>query len=419
MKRLFFLLFSLMGSLATLSAQGDYLVTTNSSSANAATTVGSTEQQFINANFPYYRLCDWQPGMKFMCLPERRDILIPVFKDAETNKEVNTGSMKYKIFEYMGYENTQYGQLHVLFECEGKQYYYEQRNITFEEFCLKPKAGVPSLAYLADVDIAKELLVGQTLYLNTDKVRVDDNSSTAGFREVTVTRNTKVTVTAVGVYSRAFPVKIVFQDEKGNTYFQPVAMSRTNCGMIDNDFIMENKNKTFPNAFTFGDANTAKSASLLSQLGNKEVYLKNATTLKDANGNEVKKARYTQFKVTDIVSANGTQYVTLKLADSKGDIYQSRVTFVETTAVQSILQDQNYFSDVFGTGNLRTKYPNISEGNWELISSGEVRKGMTMDECRLSLGDPIRVQRVNGTYETWYYKQKILEFTDKKLERAQ
>jgi hypothetical protein len=42
-----------------------------------------------------------------------------------------------------------------------------------------------------------------------------------------------------------------------------------------------------------------------------------------------------------------------------------------------------------------------------------------MDECRLSLGDPIRVQRVNGTYETWYYKQKILEFTDKKLERAQ
>jgi archaellum component FlaF (FlaF/FlaG flagellin family) len=402
MRRLFFLFFWMMGCYASLSAQ-----------------TNSREQQFINENFPHYRLCDWTPGMKFMCLPERKDILLPVFKSVDTDREVSMGPLKRKIFEYLGYEDTERGHLRINFECEGKQYYYEQKNISFEEFCLKPKAGVPSLAYLADVDIAKELLVGQTLYINTDKVRVDDNSSTAGYRDVSITRNTKVTVTQVDIYSRSFPVKVTFQDERGNTYFQPLAMSKTNCGMIDNDFIMENKNKTFPNAFTFGDANTAKSATLMEQLGNKEVYLKNATTLKDAYGSEVKKARYTQFKVTDIVSANGTQYVTLKLADSEGNAYQARVTFVETTAIQSVLQDQNYFSDVFGTGNLRTKYPNISEGNWELISNGEVRKGMTMDECRLSLGDPIRVQRVNGTYETWYYKQKILEFTDKKLERAQ
>jgi hypothetical protein len=211
----------------------------------------------------------------------------------------------------------------------------------------------------------------------------------------------------------------VFQDAKGNTYFQAVAMSKTNCGMIDDDFIMENANKTFVSSFSFGDANVAKSAGLMSRLSNKAVYLKAATTLKDANGNEVKKARYTQFTVTDIVSANGTQYVTLKLADSKGDIYQSRVTFVETSAIQSVLQDQGYFSDVFGTGNLRAKYPAITEGNWELISNGEVRKGMSMDECRLALGNPVRVQRVSGEYETWYYKQKILEFTNKKLERIQ
>jgi hypothetical protein len=417
MKRLFFLFFLLTAGLASVSAQGDYLVSTSSSSSLSS--ADSPEQQFINANFPHQRLCDWEPGLKFMCLPERRDILLPVFKDATTDKEVSTGSFKYKIFEYLGYENTDRGHLRINFDCEGKQYYHEVKNITFEEYCLKPKAGVASLAYLADVDAAKELLVGQTLYLTTDKVRVDDNSATTGYRDVSITRNTKVTVTAVGVFSRAYPVKIVFQDAKGNTYFQAVAMSKTNCGMIDDDFIMENANKTFVSSFSFGDANVAKSAGLMSRLSNKAVYLKAATTLKDANGNEVKKARYTQFTVTDIVSANGTQYVTLKLADSKGDIYQSRVTFVETSAIQSVLQDQGYFSDVFGTGNLRAKYPAITEGNWELISNGEVRKGMSMDECRLALGNPVRVQRVSGEYETWYYKQKILEFTNKKLERIQ
>ena len=37
---------------------------------------------------------------------------------------------------------------------------------------LKPKAGIPTLAYLGDVDIAKELLEGQTLYMRTNKVRI-------------------------------------------------------------------------------------------------------------------------------------------------------------------------------------------------------------------------------------------------------
>lgn len=417
MKRLFSLMLLLTGAFTTLSAQGDYLVST--ANTTSVSTPNSPEQQFINANFPHYRLCDWVPGMKFMCLPERKDILLPPFKDAETGKEINTGSLKYKIFEYLGYENTEYGPLHINFECEGKQYYYEQKSITFEQYCLKPKAGVPSLAYLADVDMAKELLVGQTLYLNTDKVRVDDNSTTAGYRDVSITRNTKVTVTAVGVFSRAFPVKIVFQDAKGNTYFQAVAMSKTNCGMIDDDFIMDNANKTFASSFTFGDANTAKSATLMSQYGGKTIYLKAASELKDANGNEVSKARYAQFKVSDITSANGTQNVTLKLTDDNGTNYQANVSFVETNVANTVLRTGNYFGDLFGIGDLRAKYPSITEGNWELISKGEVRKGMSPDECRLSLGDPVRVQRVNGQYENWYYERKILEFTNKKLERVQ
>ena len=139
---------------------------------------------------------------------------------------MDTGDLKHKIFEYLGSEITERGFVHFNFECEGQQYYHELKNTTLEQYCLKPKAGIPTLAYLGDVDIAKELLERQTLYMRTNKVRIDDPNSTSGYKEVPIGMNEEVTVTAVRVGSRAYPVKIVFQDKKGNTYYQPVAISK-------------------------------------------------------------------------------------------------------------------------------------------------------------------------------------------------
>lgn len=72
-----------------------YIVTTTSQQTSIS--VESLENKFINDHFKYYNLCDWTPGMKFMVMPERKDIIIPPFKSAETNKEVDTGELKHKI----------------------------------------------------------------------------------------------------------------------------------------------------------------------------------------------------------------------------------------------------------------------------------------------------------------------------------
>lgn len=415
MKKFLATLILASGCISSSYAQSEYLVSTTSQST--ASSVESPEKQFINDHFKYYSLCDWTPGMKFMVIPERKDMLIPVFKSAETNKEVDSGELKYKIFEYLGTEITERGYIHFNFDCEGKPYYHEVKNATLEQYCMKPKAGIPALVYLGDVDIAKELLEGATLYTRTNKVRIDDPNSTSGFKEVPIGMNEKVTVTAIGVNSRAFPVKIVFTDEKGNTYFQPVAISKTNCGMIDSDFIMENKNKYFPNAFSFNDANAKKSQNLMEQYGNKPVYLKTEKECLDENGNPIKLPRYSQFTIKNIISQNGTPYVTLELTGKDGKTYAVKTTFTHTSVVNSLLQNEDYFADIFSIGNLRTKYPDTTEDEWNLISAGEVRKGMTTDQCRLSLGDPIRVHKVMGKYETWFYERKTLDFTDKKLER--
>lgn len=73
-------------------AQNGYIVTTTSQQTSIS--VESLEKQFINDHFKHYNLCDWTPGIKFMVIPERKDIIIPPFKSTETNKEVDTGDLK-------------------------------------------------------------------------------------------------------------------------------------------------------------------------------------------------------------------------------------------------------------------------------------------------------------------------------------
>ena len=76
--------------------------------------------------------------MKFMVIPERKDLVIPVFKSAENGKDVNSGELKNKIMEFLGTEVTDRGFVHFNFDCEGKLYYHEVKNITLEQYCMKP-----------------------------------------------------------------------------------------------------------------------------------------------------------------------------------------------------------------------------------------------------------------------------------------
>ena len=405
-----------LGSISFTTAQSTYMVSTKATQKSSGSNADTPEHEFINTYFRNYKLCEWVPGMRFMVIPERKDLIIPTFKDASTNKEVSSGDLKYQIFEYLGYEITDRGYIHFDFHCEGKSYYHEVKNTTIDDYCAKPKAGIPTLAFLDDVDAAKKLLEGETLYMRTTKVRVDDPNSTSGYREVSIKLNEKVKVTAIGVGTRAFPVKIVFEDSKGHSYYLPVSISKTNCGMIDNDFIMDNKNKFFPNAFSFTDANAKTSNSLMDKYGNRSIYLKKSAVFTSSTGQKVRQNRYTHFKIREIKSDVNSPISTLELTNETGEIFTFKTTFKSTNTANIILQSDNYFHDMFGTGNLKAQYPDISNELWQTISQGEVRKGMTTDECRLSLGDPIRIHRIAND-ESWYYQKKCLDFTNKKLVR--
>lgn len=236
----------------SITAQNDYLVATSPSQEGSV----SKEDLFIKENFPLQLLCKWTPGMKFMFVPSRRDMFLPTLSEYETEKGADNSSLKHKILTFTGIEEkaqelsngTSY-TTRFIFECEGGKYYYEIKNVRPDEICEKnPRAYINGLVYLKDVDTAKELLIGKKIYIQSDVARVDDANSYSGYREVPIPVNTEATVTAIGVGSQAYPVKIVFQDSQERSYYLEVALSRTNSGMDVNDFQAEKKMRYFSNA---------------------------------------------------------------------------------------------------------------------------------------------------------------------------
>ncbi len=405
---------------ASVSAQSDYFVTTTTSSSTqqGKETNATPEVEFVHANFQYYPLDKWVPGMKFMVLPERKDLIIPTFKSAETGKAVSSGELKHKIMEYMGVETTDLRAIRFMFECEGKTYYHEVKNTSLENYCSKPKAGINTLAYLGDIDKAKQLLLGRTLYTRAETYRVDDNTAAQGYSEIVVPENTKVTVTAVGVGTRAFPVKIVVRDGKGQEFYQSVAISKTNCGMVDTEFIMNLKPMWFPNSFALIDANQKIQEYLKEQYGGKDVYVKKDCDMLLGEDKE-KIIRYSQFKVKDIEPINNSSYVKMILTDPNNKEFSKEVTFTREDVTGDIAgESENYFSDIFGLGNLRSQYPEISEDHWNCISKGQVMIGMTPQACRMAKGSPLRVSKNHKEgKETWIFEDHtILSFTNGLLE---
>ena len=64
------------------------------------------------------------------------------------------------------------------------------------------------------------------------------------------------------------------------------------------------------------------------------------------------------------------------------------------------------FDALFAEKDPRSDYPAVSNENWERITQAQVALGMTKEECRLSLGNPVRISTnpdQGGLREYWFY----------------
>lgn len=408
-----------------IAAQNDYIVTTPSNQ-----NIGiSEEEQFIIKNFPMQPLCKWTPGMKFMFAPNPRDMFLPTLSKYDTEKGINNSELKHKILTFTGTEEKAQKisddinySTRFIFEYEGEKYYYEVKNMRLDEISIKaPRTGINGLAYLKDVDTAKELLIGKKIYILSETARVDDANNYSGYRDVSIPLNMEATITAVGVGSQAYPVKIIFQDTQGKSYFLEVALSRTNSGMDISDFQGEKRMKYFANAISFSN----KSLGTIENLKNKYIGLavypkeilvaKRVVSLEDKQReSRVHLPRYTVLKIKEIKLTPPNSLGIISLEDKNGAIFE-----VEADLKYDVItKNDNYIEDLFGFEDIKSKYPNITEKRWQIISRGDLELGMSTDECRLSIGDPIEIElRKDTRFEIWFYNGKTLEFENGTLRR--
>ena len=333
------------------------LATITNSATGEQTTVEEQPHDFVTDNFKFYSLCDWKEGMKFMVIPSEYDLVVNTFCDSLTNKEVSSLRLKYKIMLYKGHYDTPEGHARISFYCQDdkKTYYYEIPSGSFDDYCYG-KTGVPALAYLGDVDIARTLLMGATMYTKAPTYKIDTEANGDGFQEVDVPLKSQVKVVAIGVGTRSFPVKIIVDDKDGKEFYQNVAISRTNCGMRDDEFQGVVGRNTFQGAFDYnGGDKVAVSPEFAKYIG-KRVYTKYMTTMENDKGTKVRVSKYSTFLITDIKEQGASRYVLMTLrGTTSGKEYTKKVTFTNDNVAGDIDgTHEDYFPYLFNYGNGKT-----------------------------------------------------------------
>ena len=361
-----------------------------------------TATDFISQNFKFYSLCDWQEGMKFMVLPEKYDLVVKTFADAATGKDVSSMPLKYKIMIYKGHHESSDGHSRIDFYCQdnGRSYYYEIPSGSFDDYCYS-KTGVPTLAYLGDVDIAREKLMGKTLYTKTQFYRIDTEYDGDGYQDVIVDKDMEVKVTKVGVGTRSFPVKIIVEDKDGNEFYQNVAISKTNCGMRDDEFIMDEAKYLFGNSFEMVDDIFAINSYNYKTYIGKIIHTKFRTKLLNETTKKMQAIpRMMEYQIEAMNPHKNDDKFTLKLKNTTlGTYFYGDFVLDEHRAEN---QD-DYFGYIFAPGP--GKKIQTSEGSRAMMRAGHVGIGFSEDEVMMAAGEPDKVEHGQNGFYTWIFNR--------------
>ena len=430
MKRMILLAGMAIAMTTAMAQDNDYIVKTkNVKKTDVAATISAEDvvseeaepKDFMGKNFRYYSMCDWKDGMRFMVIPEKYDLLVGTFRDRNTNKEVSSGRLRHHIMVYKGHEDMINGRVHVNFYCEtdNKYYYYELPNGTFDDYCYG-KLGVPTLAYLGDVDMARQLLMDQTLLTRTQFFRIDTEYDGDGFQEVKYPKNKLVTVKAIGVGTRAFPVKIIVEDENGEQFYQNVAMSKTNSGMRDDEFDVDNAKYLFEGSFEFTGGEMEVSKDYKSYL-NQTVYTKYATAMSSKGAGktrDVKVPRLTGFIIDEInrdKNHEGYYSLTLREVETRRIFYKD-ITFNEDNRGPR----EDFFGYLFGMGEGAGRSTTLETRT--AIREGRVIPGMSMEEVEMAVGEAASKVTTSDGVTEWMYPRTnsvlVIQFEDGVVKKA-
>ena len=362
-------------------------------------------KSFIEKYFRYVPMCDWQEGMKFMVIPDKTDMVVRTFADS-TGRLVSSLSLRNKIMIYKGHSGE--GDLHerVNFLCEddGKSYYYELPTASFGDYCYT-KFGVTTLAYLGDVDMAVDQLVGKTVITKYKEYNVDISTTSYGYEKIKVPLGTEATVVAAGVGTRNYPVKLIVADSTGREFFQNVAISRTNSGMRDNEFTGDELKHTFEGSFELLGDKANEDKKYNEYIGRK-VFTLYKTQMLLANGVEEIVPRLTGFEIKAMNVISGTHSVKMTL-EHEGKTYMKKVSFKQNSVIGDLAgYHEDYYFNLFASGNVGS-IKGVRQENMTDIRNGIIRKGFNEAEVELALGKPDAKSKAGNNSYMWVYNSAM------------
>ncbi|WP_270611444.1 hypothetical protein [Bacteroides intestinalis] len=248
MKKVMFLMMLLLGVKAW--GQDGYFVSSKSSETIIKTVELTEEQKFVQDNFKKLNVADWYRGMRFMAIykPDIYDMsllrgengaklsdyyhqIIAVDTIVERTVSCPAGSC---IRTYILF-NTDTG---TPLEYEFIGGIDEMRDANFNH--------IEGIVPLDDIDIARKLLLGKTLYSMTRLGHIDTDK---GLRVIRVNKFAPYKIEEIGIGNAECPVKIVVKGNDGKKCCFLVSMNGINN--VPNNFLLGDG--YFHNVFSFSN----------------------------------------------------------------------------------------------------------------------------------------------------------------------
>lgn len=136
---------------------------------------------------------------------------------------------------------------------------------------------------------------------------------------------------------------------------------------------------------------------------------------RDKTGQTLRAPKFIPVTVSRVRPGNTVYPVAVEIVDANND-----TTSVEMN-VERGARNPRTFSTLFSFSDPRKKYPGITDEVWNAIINNSIGVGMTREECRLSIGSPLEVDKRPGysyLYESWRYDSGVyLIFEDGILTR--
>lgn len=127
-------------------------------------------------------------------------------------------------------------------------------------------------------------------------------------------------------------------------------------------------------------------------------------------GNPQKGTKFTPVKIFGVYPGKESLPYMVRFTTDSGRVGSVYMTDSEGTG------SSRPFHSLFSLTDPHNRYKKISDEVWKLITNGQIREGMTKEECRLSLGNPAETDSghdYSNVHDLWIYPDgRWLRFSD-------